>query len=46
LRLVEIRWHGRGGMGIVTIARILAEAALLEGKYSQAFPHFGPECSI
>jgi 2-oxoacid:acceptor oxidoreductase gamma subunit (pyruvate/2-ketoisovalerate family) len=41
--LVEVRWHGRGGQGIVTVSRLLAHAALLEGKYVQAFPEFGPE---
>lgn len=41
--LVEVRWHGRGGQGIVTVSRMLAYAALLDGKYVQAFPEFGPE---
>ncbi len=41
--LVEIRWHGRGGQGVVTASQILAEAALLENRYFQAFPEFGPE---
>lgn len=41
--LVEIRWHGRGGQGAVTAAKIFAEAALAEGKYIQAFPEYGPE---
>lgn len=41
--LVEVRWHGRGGQGIVTVSRILAQAALLDGKYAQSFPEFGPE---
>ncbi|MFH1140316.1 MAG: 2-oxoacid:acceptor oxidoreductase family protein [Chloroflexota bacterium] len=41
--MVEIRWHGRGGQGVVTAGEILAEAALLENKYFQAFPEFGPE---
>src|SRR5512136_30481 len=41
--MVEIRWHGRGGQGAVTSAEILAEAAISEGKYAQAFPSFGPE---
>ena len=41
--LVEVRWHGRGGQGIVTVSRLLAYAALLEGKHVQAFPEFGPE---
>ncbi len=40
---LEIRWHGRGGQGVVTASRILAEAALLDGRYVQAFPEFGPE---
>ena len=41
--MVEIRWHGRGGQGVVTAGEILAEAALEEGKYFQAFPDYGPE---
>ncbi|MFH0847375.1 MAG: 2-oxoacid:acceptor oxidoreductase family protein [Chloroflexota bacterium] len=41
--MVEIRWHGRGGQGAVTSAGLLAEAAIDEGKYAQAFPSFGPE---
>lgn len=39
----EVRWHGRGGQGVVTVSRLLASAALLEGKRAQAFPEFGPE---
>ncbi len=42
-KLVEIRWHGRGGQGAVTSAELLARAAISEGKYAQAFPSFGPE---
>ncbi|OGO32126.1 MAG: pyruvate synthase [Chloroflexi bacterium RBG_16_56_11] len=41
--LVEIRWHGRGGQGAVTSTELLAQAAISEGKYAQAFPSFGPE---
>jgi 2-oxoacid:acceptor oxidoreductase gamma subunit (pyruvate/2-ketoisovalerate family) len=41
--LVEVRWHGRGGQGIVTVSRLLGYAALLDDKYVQAFPEFGPE---
>ncbi|HDN79885.1 MAG: pyruvate synthase [Chloroflexi bacterium] len=41
--LIEIRWHGRGGQGVVTAGEILAEAAMEEGKYFQAFPDYGPE---
>ena len=43
--LGEIRWHGRGGQGIVSVSRLLAEAALLDKKYVQSFPEFGPERS-
>lgn len=40
----EIRWHGRGGNGGFTSARLLGYAAALHcGKYAQAFPSFGPE---
>jgi pyruvate ferredoxin oxidoreductase gamma subunit len=39
----EIRVHGRGGMGNVTAAELLAEAAFADGKYAQAFPSFGAE---
>jgi pyruvate ferredoxin oxidoreductase gamma subunit len=39
----EIRIHGRGGMGNVTAAQLLAEAAFADGKYAQAFPSFGAE---
>ena len=41
--MVEIRFHGRGGQGAVTSAEILAISAINSGKYSQAFPSFGPE---
>ena len=40
---VEIRWHARGGQGAVTAAKALAETALVEGKYVQAAPEYGPE---
>lgn len=39
----EIRWHGRGGQGTVTAAKIFAETATSGGKYVQAFPEYGPE---
>ncbi len=41
--ITEIRWHGRGGQGVVTAGELLAEAAMEEGKYFQAFPDYGPE---
>ena len=39
----EIRWHGRGGQGTVTAAKLFAQSAMVGGKYVQAFPEFGPE---
>jgi len=42
-RLLEVRWHGRGGLGAVSSAEIVARAAISEGKYAQSFPSFGPE---
>jgi pyruvate ferredoxin oxidoreductase gamma subunit len=40
----EIRWHGRGGQGAITAAKILAQAAYLEGyKGVTAAPSFGAE---
>jgi len=41
--IIELRFHGRGGQGAVTAANILASAAVIEGKYAQAFPYFGAE---
>jgi len=42
--MIEIRWHGRGGQGAFTAARLLGQAVCLDaGKYAQAFPTFGPE---
>lgn len=42
-QLQEIRWHGRGGQGAWTASELLAKAAILEDKYVQSFPEFGPE---
>jgi pyruvate ferredoxin oxidoreductase gamma subunit len=41
--MLEIRWHGRGGQGSFTAARLLGNAAVLNGQFAQAFPSFGPE---
>lgn len=42
--MIEIRWHGRGGQGSFTAARILGSAASVHGgKHAMAFPSFGPE---
>lgn len=43
--MFELRIHGRGGQGAVTAAEVLAIAAFREGRFSQAFPKFGPERS-
>jgi pyruvate ferredoxin oxidoreductase gamma subunit len=40
---IEIRWHGRGGQGTVTAAKVLADACLSGGRFVQAFPEYGPE---
>jgi pyruvate ferredoxin oxidoreductase gamma subunit len=42
-KMIEIRWHGRGGQGVVTAGKLLAETALGTGRYFQAFPDYGPE---
>ncbi|MCS7364739.1 MAG: 2-oxoacid:acceptor oxidoreductase family protein [archaeon GB-1867-035] len=43
LRGFEVRFHGRGGQGVVTAARLLVEAAFIEGKWGQSIPMFGAE---
>jgi len=45
MSLIEVRWHGRGGQGVVTASDLLAKAAILEGKYAWHAPMFGPERS-
>jgi pyruvate ferredoxin oxidoreductase gamma subunit len=42
-KIIEVRWHGRGGQGAVTASKLLATSALAEDKYIQAFPEYGPE---
>ena len=43
-KLYEIRWHGRGGQGAITAAKIIAQAAYLAGyKGVTAAPAFGAE---
>jgi len=41
--MFSVRFHGRGGQGVVTAAELLAAAAFSENKYAQAFPGFGSE---
>ncbi len=42
--MIEILWHGRGGQGAFTAARLLGAACSMEpGRHALAFPSFGPE---
>lgn len=42
--MIEILWHGRGGQGAFTAAKLLGAAASISGRaHSLAFPSFGPE---
>lgn len=43
--MTEILWHGRGGQGAFTAARLLGAAYTLQNddSYALAFPSFGPE---
>ncbi len=42
-KLTEIVWYGRGGQGVVTAGKVLAETALEAGRHFQAAPEYGPE---
>lgn len=44
-KIYEIRIHSRGGQGAKTMAQILAEATIEDGKFTQAFAEYGPERS-
>lgn len=42
--IIVILWHGRGGQGAFTAARLLGAAcSFADGRYALAFPSFGPE---
>jgi pyruvate ferredoxin oxidoreductase gamma subunit len=41
--LHEIRLVGRGGTGVVTAGEVLGKAAVMEGRWAQSIPTFGPE---
>jgi pyruvate ferredoxin oxidoreductase gamma subunit len=41
--MFQVRFHGRGGQGVVTAAELLAAAAFSDGRHAQAFPSFGSE---
>jgi 2-oxoacid:acceptor oxidoreductase gamma subunit (pyruvate/2-ketoisovalerate family) len=39
----EVRFHGRGGQGVVTTSKILANAFARTGQFGASFPMFGFE---
>jgi len=41
--LIEVRFHGRGGQGVVIASEVLANAAFRMGFEVSAFPFFGVE---
>lgn len=41
--MFNVRFHGRGGQGVVTAAEMLSVAAFDSGRHAQAFPTFGSE---
>ena len=43
--MISLRFHGRGGQGVVTAAELCAIAAFKAGLFSQAIPFFGVERS-
>ena len=43
--IFEIIFFARAGQGAKTAAEVIAQAAVSEGKHTQAFPYFGPERS-
>lgn len=42
--MIEVSWHGRGGQGAFTAAKLLGAAwSCSEGRHALSFPSFGPE---
>lgn len=41
--MIEVRFHGRGGQGVVIASEVLADAAFRMGFEVSAFPFFGVE---
>jgi len=41
--MIELKFFGRAGQGGKTASELIADAALDEGKFIQAFPEYGPE---
>ncbi|MCS7138876.1 MAG: 2-oxoacid:acceptor oxidoreductase family protein [Crenarchaeota archaeon] len=42
-KIIEIKWQGRGGQGVVLANQLIGMALFEEGKHIQTFPDFGPE---
>jgi 2-oxoacid:acceptor oxidoreductase gamma subunit (pyruvate/2-ketoisovalerate family) len=42
-KYTEVRFHGRGGQGIVTASALLSQTFFYEGKYPQSVPLYGPQ---
>ncbi|HHX50773.1 MAG TPA: pyruvate ferredoxin oxidoreductase [Clostridia bacterium] len=41
--MIEIRIHGLGGEGVVSLANMLGDAAVQSGKWAHSLPFFGTE---
>lgn len=41
--MLEVRWHGRGGHGLLVASHLLGEIAITKGLYSLSIPLFGAE---
>lgn len=41
--MIEIRFHGRGGQGVVKAAHVIVQAVVENGGYAQFVPFFGVE---
>jgi pyruvate ferredoxin oxidoreductase gamma subunit len=41
--MIEVKFRGRGGQGAVSASEILGRSLFLEGRWPQAFSHFGGE---
>ena len=38
--MIDVLWHGRGGQGAFTAAKLLGAAYAVRGSYSIVFPSF------
>ena len=44
--MIELRFHGRGGQGVVKAAQIIVSSVIDTGKYAQFIPFFGVDIRI